>query len=81
MNYGKKGVRRKQRALHAKSEKWGKKFALTFFNVMLAGIVAVGILGASVGFGVFRGIIDTAPYSPPDFPLLSTTSTATRRQN
>ena len=61
MNYGKKGVRRKQRALHAKSEKWGKKFALTFFNVMLAGIVAVGILGASVGFGVFRGIIDTAP--------------------
>ncbi len=61
MNYGKKGVRRKQRALHSKSEKWGKKFALTFFNVMLAGIVAVGILGASVGFGVFRGIIDTAP--------------------
>ena len=61
MNYGKKGVRGKQRALHSKSEKWGKKFALTFFNVMLAGIVAVGVLGASGGFGVFRGMIDTAP--------------------
>ena len=61
MNYGKKGVYNKQKALHAKSAKWGKKLALTFFNVMLAGIVAAGVLGASVGFGVFRGIIDTAP--------------------
>ena len=61
MNYGKKGVYNKQKALHAKSAKWGKKLALTFFNVMLAGIVAACVLGASVGFGVFRGIIDTAP--------------------
>lgn len=61
MNYGKKGVRNKQRALHSKSAKWGKKLVLTFFNVMLAGIVMAGVLGASAGFGVFRGIIDTAP--------------------
>ncbi len=61
MNYGKKGVRNKQRTLHSKSAKWGKKLVLTFFNVMLAGIVMVCVLGASAGFGVFRGIIDTAP--------------------
>lgn len=61
MNYGKKGVRDKQKALHSKSAKWGKKFALTFFNVLLAAIIVAGILGVSVGFGVFRGIIDTAP--------------------
>lgn len=61
MNYGKKGVRDKQKTLHSKSAKWGRKLALTFFNVVLIAVVAVGILGLSVGFGVFRGIIDTAP--------------------
>lgn len=61
MNYGKKGVRNKQKALHSKSAKWGRKLALTFFNVILMGIIVAGILGISAGFGVFRGIIDTAP--------------------
>ena len=61
MNYGKKGVRDKQKTLHSKSAKWGRKFALTFFNVILIVIIAAGILGISAGFGVFRGIIDTAP--------------------
>lgn len=61
MNYGKKGVRDKQKALHSKSAKWGRKFALTFFNVILIAVIVTGILGASIGFGVFRGIIDTAP--------------------
>lgn len=61
MNYGKKGVRSKQKALHSKSAKWGRKLALTFFNVILMGIIVAGILGISAGFGVFRGIIDTAP--------------------
>lgn len=61
MNYGKKGVRNKQKALHSKSSKWGKKFALTFFNVIIIAIIAAAIIGISAGFGVFRGIIDTAP--------------------
>ena len=61
MNYGKKGVRDKQKALHSKSAKWGRKFALTFFNVIIIAIIAAAIIGISAGFGVFRGIIDTAP--------------------
>lgn len=61
MNYGKKGVREKQKTLHSKSAKWGRKFALTCFNVILIAIVVIGVLVVSVGFGVFRGIIDTAP--------------------
>lgn len=61
MNYGKKGVHDKQKTLHSKSAKWGRKLVLTFFNVVLIAVVAFGILGLSVGFGVFRGIIDTAP--------------------
>ncbi|NLL76532.1 MAG: glycosyl transferase [Clostridiales bacterium] len=61
MNYGKKGVRSKQKTLHSKSAKWGRKFALTFFNVIIIAVVAVAIIGASAGIGVFRGIIDSAP--------------------
>lgn len=61
MNYGKKGVRNRQKALHSKSAKWGRKFTLTFFNVILVAFIAVCIVGASAAFGVFRGVIDTAP--------------------
>ena len=61
MNYGKKGVKKKQAALNSKSTKWGKKVFLTFVRVFLIGILAVGILGISAGIGVFKGIIDTAP--------------------
>lgn len=61
MNYGKKGVRDKQKTLHSKSAKWGRKFALTCFNVALIALIVAAVLIASVGIGVFRGIIDTAP--------------------
>ena len=61
MNYGKKGVHNKQKALHSTSAKWGRKLALTLFNVALVAIAASVVLVASVGIGLFRGIIDTAP--------------------
>lgn len=61
MNYGKKGVREKQKALNSKSVKWGKKFILLFLKVVLISIIAVGVIGISAGIGVFRGIIATAP--------------------
>ena len=35
MNYGKKGVHKKQKALHSTSAKWGRKLVLTLFNVAL----------------------------------------------
>ena len=38
MNYGKKGVRDKQKALHSKSAKWGRKLVLTLVNVVLIAI-------------------------------------------
>ena len=43
MNYGKKGVRAKQKALNSKSQKWGRKLALTCVKIMLAAIVGIGI--------------------------------------
>lgn len=61
MNYGKKGVRAKQKTLNSKSMKWGRKIALTCVKVVLIGIIAVSIVGASTGIGVFKGIIAAAP--------------------
>ena len=61
MNYGKKGVKNKQKALNSKAPKWGKKIVLTILLVFLIGFVSAGIIGASAAIGVFKGIIATAP--------------------
>lgn len=61
MNYGKRGIRKKQKSLHATSTKLGRKFLLSALNLSLLCILAVGILGASLVLGIFKGIIDTAP--------------------
>lgn len=61
MDYGKKGVRSKQKALNSKSVKWGRKIVLTFVKVFLIAIIGVGILGVSAGIGMFKGIIASSP--------------------
>ena len=61
MNYGKQGVRSKQRALNAKSPKWGRKFALTGLKLLLAGFVGLGLSVAALGIGAFRGILEDTP--------------------
>ena len=61
MNYGKKGVRAKQKALNSRSVKWGRKLALTLVKVFLVAIVALGIFGVSAGLGVFKGILSSTP--------------------
>lgn len=61
MNYGKKGVRAKQKKLNAKASKWGRKLAFTCVQVLFAGIIAGVIVGASAAIGAFKGIIAAAP--------------------
>lgn len=61
MNYSKRGIKEKQKSLHTTSSKWGKKLLLAVLNLSLLALLAVGVIGASMGIGIFRGIIDTAP--------------------
>lgn len=61
MNYGKRGVRKKQKALNAKGVKWGKKLGFTFVQVVLLSLVSVAVIGACAGIGVFKGILASAP--------------------
>ena len=61
MKYGKKAVKKKQRALNARSSKWGRKIAILFLQAILILVLGLGIIGASAGIGVFKGVIATAP--------------------
>ncbi|MCM1567818.1 MAG: transglycosylase domain-containing protein [Roseburia sp.] len=61
MNYGRNGVRAKQRALNAKSVKWGRKITLTCFKVVLISIAGIILCGISLGIGAFRGILADTP--------------------
>ena len=61
MNYSKKGIRDKQKALHATSTQIGRKLLLAILNLSLLCVISAGIIGVSLGFGIFKGVIDTAP--------------------
>ena len=61
MNYSKRGVKKKQKALNAKGGKWGKKLGFTFVQVFLLFLISVAVIGVSAGIGVFKGVLATAP--------------------
>lgn len=61
MNYGKKSAKKRQAELNSKTKPLKKKLHVTFLKALLLGFFAVIILGGSTAFGVWRGIIDSAP--------------------
>lgn len=61
MNYGKKGVRAKQRALNSKGTKIERKILLGIVKLTLAVIIGVCVCGAAAGIGAFRGILSSTP--------------------
>ncbi len=61
MNYSKKGVRKKQQALHSTGKKWSRKIIFTFVQVFLIAMIGLAIIGVSAGIGAFRGVLATAP--------------------
>lgn len=61
MNYGKDSVTRKLRQTNSKLEKITTKLVLLFVKVLLAAIILCMVVGISVGYGVLKGVIDSAP--------------------
>ena len=47
MNYGKKSVKQKKKALQSTSSKLGRKCLLTFSKVLLLCVIAIGIIGCT----------------------------------
>ena len=61
MNYGKKGAKKREAELTSKSTVIKGKLHITFFKTLLVLFFIIIILGASTAFGVWKGIIDSAP--------------------
>ncbi len=61
MKYGKNDVTRKLKKTTAKSEKVTNKLLLYCVKLLLVMVAFVFVLGVSLGYGVFKGIIDSAP--------------------
>lgn len=61
MNYGKKGIRAKQKALNSKTIKWERKILLSLVKLFLAAIIGICICGVSAGIGAFKGILASTP--------------------
>ncbi len=61
MNYGKKGVSRKEKQITSTSTLVRKKFSVIFFKTLLICFLAAVVIGGCAGIGIFKGIIDSAP--------------------
>lgn len=61
MNYGKNEVTRKLRKISSKTEKITTKLVLILIKIVLVLIIFGFVLAVSLGYGVFKGVIDAAP--------------------
>lgn len=61
MNYGKQATEKKLKTVSSSSKKYKNKFLLGFFKTLFIFICVFGVVGVSIGFGMFKGIIDSAP--------------------
>ncbi len=61
MNYGKREVTRKLRKTSSKAEKIASKMVLLFVKIALVLCSFCLVLAVSLGYGVFKGVIDSAP--------------------
>lgn len=66
MNYGKKGVKERQARLQAKGPRWGNKVGLLVVELIIIALIAVCVVGAAAGIGMFKAIVDTSPTPDPN---------------
>ena len=61
MNFGRRGIRSRQEYLNTRSRKRINKILIGAGQLLLVGVIGLGVAGVSLGMGVFRGVIDSAP--------------------
>ncbi|MBQ2099881.1 MAG: transglycosylase domain-containing protein [Lachnospiraceae bacterium] len=61
MNYGRSGVRAIQRALNSKTNKLWKSMQLSVVWIAILCAIGVGICGAALAAGLFKGILEDTP--------------------
>ena len=61
MNFGRRGIRSRQEYLNTRSRKRINKILIGAGQLLLVGVIGLGVAGVSMGLGVFRGVIESAP--------------------
>ena len=61
MKYGKKSVSKKRNALISRTSMMGKRPHVSFIRVLFISLITLCVIGACLGIGAFRGVIDNAP--------------------
>ncbi len=61
MNYGRKSTAKKEKELLSKGTMIRKKFTVIFAKTLLVCFIAFGVIGGCAGYGVYKGIVDSAP--------------------
>lgn len=61
MNYSRKGVKAKQKALNATAGKLKHKLILLVLLMVLFSVISLGVIGVSAGIGMFKGILASTP--------------------
>ena len=61
MNYSKKETSKKQKSLHSKKKKVGKKLSVIFLKAFLVCMIAVAVVVGCAAIGIIKGVIDNAP--------------------
>ena len=61
MDFSRKGTMKKQQQIKSTSRKIASKAGVNLFRVILVGFVFLIIVGAFAGFGILKGLADSAP--------------------
>ncbi|MBQ6129132.1 MAG: PBP1A family penicillin-binding protein [Lachnospiraceae bacterium] len=61
MNYGRRGIKKRQKAMNSPVTKVGKFCGVSLFALASFGVVIAAVAGLCAGVGLFMGVVDTAP--------------------
>lgn len=61
MNYGRRGIKKRQKAMNSPTTKVGKFCGVSLFAILTFAAVTVAVAGMCAGVGLFMGVVDTAP--------------------
>ncbi len=61
MNYGRSSTRKREKELTSKGTMICKKFSVIFMKTLLVCFLAILVVGGCAGFGIVKGVVDSAP--------------------
>lgn len=61
MNYGRRGIKKRQKSIKSPSTRMGKFFGVSLFTVIAFCVILAGTVGLCAGVGIFMGVVETAP--------------------